>query len=49
MRRLLLAAAAGLTTASTPATAQEQVHLTLNWLEVVSGTNTPVCESQWHA
>jgi hypothetical protein len=42
MRRLLLAAAAGLTTASTPATAQEHVHLTLNWLEVVSGTNTPV-------
>jgi hypothetical protein len=42
MKRLLLAGAAGLTTASTPAAAQEAVHLTVSWLEVTTGTNVPV-------
>ena len=42
MKRLLLAAAAGFSTASAPAAAQEYLHLSIGWLEVTSGTNTPV-------
>jgi hypothetical protein len=41
MKRLLYAAAAALATTA-PAAAQESVTLTLDWLEVVGGTSTPV-------
>jgi hypothetical protein len=42
MKRLLLAAAAGLTAVSAPAAAQERVDYTLSFIEVLASTNAPV-------
>ena len=42
MKRLILAAAAGLAATSLPAAAQERVDYTLSFIEVLAGTNTPL-------